>query len=196
LDSIDIATADAGRDGEVRHVCSTGGDLVALDKALRKLISKGHRLHVVYEAGPCGFVIWRHLTALGTQCEVVAPSSIPKRVGDRVKTDRRDAMMLARLARSGDLTAVRVPGAGDPTSAGCCIDAASTPQHPPLDRSGYAGTTHGDCAAKVGSAALIAPRPHGAPQKLFAGRSKHLLDHRACPTIGSDRGCARSILNR
>jgi transposase len=112
-DSIDIATADAGRDGEVRHVCSTGGDLVALDKALRKLISKGHRLHVVYEAGPCGFVIWRHLTALGTQCEVVAPSSIPKRSGDRVKTDRRDAMMLARLSRSGDLTAVRVPGAGD-----------------------------------------------------------------------------------
>jgi len=112
-DSIDIATADAGRDGEVRHVCSTGGDLVALDKALRKLISKGHRLHVVYEAGPCGFVIWRHLTALGTQCEVVAPSSIPKRSGDRVKTDRRDALMLARLSRSGDLTAVRVPGAGD-----------------------------------------------------------------------------------
>ena len=65
------------------------------------------------EAGPCGFVIWRHLTALGTQCEVVAPSSIPKRSGDRVKTDRRDAMMLARLSRSGDLTAVRVPGAGD-----------------------------------------------------------------------------------
>ncbi len=112
-DSIDIATADAGRDGEVRHVCSTGGDLVALDKALRKLISKGHPLHVVYEASPCGFVIWRHLTALGTQCEVVAPSSIPKRSGDRVKTDRRDAMMLARLSRSGDLTAVRVPGAGD-----------------------------------------------------------------------------------
>jgi transposase len=112
-DSIDIATADAGRDGEVRHVGSIGGDLVALDKALRKLISKGQPLHIVYEAGPCGFVIWRHLTALGTDCEVVAPSSIPKRSGDRVKTDRRDAMMLARLSRSGDLTAVRVPGAGD-----------------------------------------------------------------------------------
>ena len=69
---IDIATADAGRDGEVRHVSSIGGDLVALDKALRKLTSKGHPLHVVYEAGPCGFVIWRHLTALGTACEVVA----------------------------------------------------------------------------------------------------------------------------
>jgi transposase len=112
-DSIDIATADAGRDGEVRHVGSLGGDLVGLDKALRRLISRGHRLHVVYEAGPCGFVIWRHLRGQGIECDVVAPSSIPKRSGDRVKTDRRDAMMLARLSRSGDLTAVRVPGEAD-----------------------------------------------------------------------------------
>ena len=112
-DSIDIAVADAGRNGEVRHVGTVGGDLVALDKALRKIVSKGHRLHVVYEAGPCGFVIWRHLAIKGTACDVVAPSSIPKRAGDRVKTDRRDALMLARLSRSGDLTAVRVPGAAD-----------------------------------------------------------------------------------
>ena len=55
------------------------------------------------EAGPCGFVIWRHLSAQGLACEVVAPSSIPKRSGDRVKTDRRDAIMLARLARAGEL---------------------------------------------------------------------------------------------
>ena len=112
-DSIDIATADPGRTGEVRHVGSIGGDLAALDKALRKLISRGGHLHVVYEAGPCGFVIWRHLTAAGLSCEVVAPSSIPKRSGNRIKTDRRDAMLLARLSRSGDLTAVRVPGAAD-----------------------------------------------------------------------------------
>lgn len=112
-DSIDIATADSGRDGEIRHLGTIGGDLVALDKALRKIVSKGRQLHVVYEAGPCGFVIWRHLNAQGIGCEVVAPSSIPKRSGDRVKTDRRDAMMLARLSRSGDLTAVRVPGAAD-----------------------------------------------------------------------------------
>ena len=112
-DSIDIATADPGREGEIRHVCSTGGDLVALDKALRKLTSKGQPLHVVYEAGPCGFVIWRHLSAQGIACQVVAPSSIPKRTGDRIKTDRRDAMLLARLSRSGDLTPVRVPGAAD-----------------------------------------------------------------------------------
>ena len=112
-DSIDIAVAEAGRDGEVRHVGSIGGDLVALDKALRKLISRGQRLHIVYEAGPCGFVIWRHLTAQGMHCEVVAPSSIPKRSGDRVKTDRRDAIMLARLGRAGELTAVRVPEVAD-----------------------------------------------------------------------------------
>ena len=112
-ESIDIATADPGRDGEIRHVGSIGGDLAALDKALRRLISRGARLHVVYEAGPCGFVIWRHLSAAGIACEVVALSSIPRAPGDRIKTDRRDAMLLARLARSGDLEAVRVPGAGD-----------------------------------------------------------------------------------
>ena len=111
--AIDIAVAEAGREGEVRHIGSIGGNLVALDKALRRLISKGGPLHVVYEAGPCGFVIWRHLSAQGLACDVVAPSSIPKRSGDRVKTDRRDAMMLARLSRSGELSAVRVPGADD-----------------------------------------------------------------------------------
>ncbi len=103
-DSIDIAVAESGRDGEVRHVGSIGGDLIALDKSLRKLISRGAPLHVVYEAGPCGFVIWRHLHVQGLACEVVAPSSIPKRSADRVKTDRRDALMLARLSRAGELT--------------------------------------------------------------------------------------------
>jgi transposase len=112
-DSIDVATADAGRDSEVRHVGTTGGDLASLDKPLRKLISKGHALHVVYEAGPCGFVISRHLSRQGLRCEVVAPSSIPRRSGDRVKTDRRDAIMLARLARAAELSAVRVPDGAD-----------------------------------------------------------------------------------
>jgi transposase len=59
---------------------------------LRNIVSKGHRLHVVYEAGPCGFVIWRHLATKGIARDVVVPSSIPKRAGDRVKTDRRDAL--------------------------------------------------------------------------------------------------------
>jgi transposase len=112
-DSIDIALADAGRDGEVRHLGTVAGGREAVSKALRRLVSAGHRLHVVYEAGPCGFVLQRRLAALGQHCEVVAPSSIPKRAGDRVKTDRRDAVMLARLARAGELSAVRVPDAVD-----------------------------------------------------------------------------------
>jgi transposase len=112
-ESIDVATAEASRDGEIRHVGAIGGDLVALDKALRRLTSRGHPLHIVYEAGPCGYVIYRHLHAQGLECEVVAPSSIARPSGDRVKTDRRDAMLLARLARSGDLAAVRVPDVGD-----------------------------------------------------------------------------------
>jgi transposase len=112
-DSIDIALAETGRDGEVRHLGAVAGGVNAVSKALRRLVSQGHCVHVVYEAGPCGFVLQRHLAALGYHCEVVAPSSIPKRSGDRVKTDRRDALMLARLARAGELSAVRVPDAVD-----------------------------------------------------------------------------------
>ncbi|MET0520231.1 MAG: transposase [Burkholderiaceae bacterium] len=112
-DSIDIAVAEAPRDGEMRHIGSIGGDLAALDKSIRKLVSRGQPLHIVYEAGPCGFVIWRHLTTQGLHCEVVAPSSIPRASGDRIKTDRRDAMLLAKLARSGDLSVVRVPDGVD-----------------------------------------------------------------------------------
>ena len=108
-DSIDIAVADAPREGEVRHVGTVGGDLASLDKALRRLISRGQPLHIVYEAGPCGFVIWRHLSRQGLHCEVVAPSSIPRAPGARIKTDRRDALLLARMARAGELAVVRVP---------------------------------------------------------------------------------------
>ena len=70
-ESIDVALAFPGREGELRHVGTIKGDLAALDKSLRKVVSLGYRLHVVYEAGPCGFVVWRHLTAQGLSCEVV-----------------------------------------------------------------------------------------------------------------------------
>ena len=86
-DSIDIAVAEAARDGEVRHLGSVAGGLDAVSKSLRKLVSAGHRLHVVYEAGPCGFVLQRHLSSLGWHCDVVAPSSIPQPLG-RARQDR------------------------------------------------------------------------------------------------------------
>jgi transposase len=77
------------------------------------LQSKGSTLRFVYEAGPCGYDIYRSLTNQGFDCSVVAPSKIPRKSGERIKTDRRDALNLARLHRSGDLTAVYVPSAED-----------------------------------------------------------------------------------
>jgi transposase len=111
--SIDVALADAGRDGDVRFYGTVGGDLESLNKVVRKLQSKGSTLRFAYEAGPCGYDIYRSLTNQGFDCSVVAPSKIPRKSGDRIKTDRRDALNLARLHRSGDLTAVYVPSAED-----------------------------------------------------------------------------------
>jgi transposase len=112
-ESIDISIAEEGRGGEVRHYGVIGGDLEALDKVVRVLRAAGRQLHFVYEAGPCGFGIYRHLTAQGEACTVVSPSHIPKRSGDRIKTDRRDGNALARLHRAGELTAIFVPTAED-----------------------------------------------------------------------------------
>src|SRR5215469_8755321 len=84
----------------------------ALERLARKLGHDGVKLRFCYEAGPCGYGIQRQLSALGHECVVVAPSLIPKRAGDRIKTDRRDAASLARLDRAGELTPVWVPDAG------------------------------------------------------------------------------------
>lgn len=107
--SIEIALAEGGRDGEVRRYGRIGGDLDSIDKVVRKLVSRGKSLRFAYEAGPCGYEVYRHLTSLGYECVVVAPSQVPRRSGDRIKNDRRDAMTLARLFRAGELTAVYVP---------------------------------------------------------------------------------------
>ena len=84
-DSIDLATGEAR--GEVRHYGAIGGDLAALSRAVRKLESLGKTLVFVYEAGPCGFVIYRFLRMRGHECWVVAPSMTPRQGSDRVKTD-------------------------------------------------------------------------------------------------------------
>jgi transposase len=112
-DSIDVALADAGRDGDVRFYGTIGGDLESLHKVVRKLQSTGSELRFIYEAGPCGYDIYRSLTKQGFDCIVVAPSKIPRKSGDRIKNDRRDALNLARLHRSGELTAVYVPAPED-----------------------------------------------------------------------------------
>jgi transposase len=112
-DSIEIALADGTRGGEVRHYGRIGGDLASLDRALRQLSQPQRTLAFTYEAGPCGYAIYRHLVAQGHACQVVAPSLTPRRPGERIKTDRRDCIKLARLARAGELTIVQVPDAQD-----------------------------------------------------------------------------------
>jgi transposase len=103
-----IAVAIAEPDGEVRSL----GTIANREESVRKLIRKlgpAENLRACYEAGPTGFVLYWQLSQLGVACAVIAPTLVPKKPGDRVKTDRRDALKLARSHRSGDLTAVWVP---------------------------------------------------------------------------------------
>jgi transposase len=104
-----VAIADGGRTGEVRFVGEIENTEAATAKLVRKLAAKYQRLTFCYEAGPTGYGLYRQITSLGQECSVVAPSLIPKRPGDRVKTNRRDAVSLAKLLRAGELTAVWVP---------------------------------------------------------------------------------------
>src|SRR5438874_1891920 len=110
-DAVVVAIAEGGIRGEVREYGRIANTETALDRLLRKLGDAGMVLRFCYEAGPCGYGIQRHVSARGHECVVVAPSLIPKRAGDRVKTDRRDAASLVKLHRAGELTAVWVPDA-------------------------------------------------------------------------------------
>ncbi len=107
-ETIAVAVAYPGRDepqwrGEIANTPK------ALDKLIRRLSPHGEVLSFCYEAGPCGYGIYRQIMGSGHECMVVAPSLIPRKAGDRIKTDRRDALKLARSHRSGDLTSVWVP---------------------------------------------------------------------------------------
>src|SRR4029450_941619 len=112
-ETIAVAYVAKDHDAEVVSLGTFGTRQCDIDNLIRKLQSKAKHLVFVYEAGPCGYWLYRYLTKKDYVCWVVAPSLIPKRAGDRVKTDRRDAMQLARLMRSGDLTPVYVPAVDD-----------------------------------------------------------------------------------
>ncbi|HZC94708.1 MAG TPA: IS110 family transposase [Bradyrhizobium sp.] len=106
-----VAVAESGRGGEVRQVGVFENRPEILCKMAARLGKGGRGLSFCYEAGPCGYGLHRLLTGCGHSCIVVAPSLIPMKSGDRVKTDRRDAMMLAKLHRAGELTAIWIPDA-------------------------------------------------------------------------------------
>jgi transposase len=114
---ISIAVADAGRDGEVRHAGSVENVPEAIAKLVRRLSRRHRTIEFVYEAGSCGFNVQRQITGMGFSCRVCAPSLTPRKPGERIKNDRRDAIALARLLRAGELTYVWVP---DPLHEALC----------------------------------------------------------------------------
>ena len=107
--SITIAVADNGREGEVRLYGTIENTHNSLDKVIRKLLLTATELRFVYEAGPCGFGLYRYLTGNGFNCIIAAPSMIPRKGGVRIKNDNRDAITLARLLRAGELSTIYVP---------------------------------------------------------------------------------------
>jgi transposase len=104
-----VAIAEAGRGGEVGFFGEIENSGAATAKLVKKLAAKYQRLTFCYEAGPTGYGLYRQIKSLDHECIVVAPSLIPKRPGDKVKTNRRDAVSLAKLLRAGELSAVWVP---------------------------------------------------------------------------------------
>lgn len=109
---LDVAVADELPGGEVRYWGQIANTPVALDRVVKRLRKGDRRLVVCYEAGPCGYGIARRLNAMAqVSCMVVAPALIPRRAGDRVKTNRRDALGLVKLLRAEELTAVWMPDA-------------------------------------------------------------------------------------
>ena len=111
--TVAVAVAEGGRGGEVRQLGVFENRPEVLSKLAARLSNnKNCRISFCYEAGPCGYGLHRLLTSYGHDCVVVAPSLIPMKAGDRVKTDRRDALMLAKLHRAGELTPIWIPDAG------------------------------------------------------------------------------------
>jgi transposase len=108
--TIAVAVADGGRLGEVRQLGVFANRAEVVRKMVERLERPGRQLRFCYEAGPCGYGLHRFLTGPGHPCTIVAPSLVPIKTGDRIKTDRRDAVILARLHRAGELTEVRNSG--------------------------------------------------------------------------------------
>src|SRR6478609_3720640 len=182
-DSIAVAIAPQNTT-EVRRYGIIGGTLDAVDKLLKRLSQPNIELRLVYEAGPCGFVICRHLRSKGIHCDLVCPSLIPKKASDRVKTDRRDADQLARLYRAGELRAIYVPDQEDEairdlirarTAAVCDQRQARNRLKGFLLRQGfrYSGKTSWNDAHKRYLSGLLMPQP---AQQIVFQECIHAID--------------------
>jgi transposase len=107
---IDVSIAEPLPGGEVRYWGKIANEPTSVDRLVKRLLRGGRDLEICYEAGPCGYGLYRQLNGKpGVRCQVIAPSMTPRRPGDRVKTNRRDSLTLAKLLRAEELTAVWVP---------------------------------------------------------------------------------------
>lgn len=104
-----VAVADGGRHGELRYLGEFDADEASMRRVVKRLADKHEHIMFCYQAGPTGYGLYRLIRSMGHECVVVAPSLIPRRPGGQVKTNRRDALGLARLLRAGELTSVWVP---------------------------------------------------------------------------------------
>jgi transposase len=104
-----VAVAAGGRAGEVRFLGDVENSPLPIERTIKRLAERYERLHVCFEAGPTGYGLYRQIQALGHDCMVVAPALIPKRSGERIKTNRRDAVTLARLQRAAASECPRQP---------------------------------------------------------------------------------------
>ena len=111
--TISVAIADEGRKGEIRHYGTIDNTTEAIEKVIKSLRSTGVELRFIYEAGPCGFALYRYLNGNGFRFIVTSPAMILKHKSVRIKNDRRDALTLARLYRAGELTGIYVPDPED-----------------------------------------------------------------------------------
>ena len=183
-DSISVAVAAAGR-AEARFYGKIDNKPEAIRRLISALAPSGQRLHFCYEAGPCGYGICRQIRDTEHDCDVVAPSMTPRKSGDRVKTDRRDGLTLARLDRAAELTAVWTPSreheAIRDLSRGAATSNSSTSNF--VNASGLCccATTSASAGARIGR------------KRTFAGsrRSASSSRPRRSPTKNTRRPCAR-----
>ncbi len=156
MDSISVAAADPGR-APGRLIGKVPHDVSKLLKVLAKVGPAG-QLHVVYEAGPTGFGLQRALAAKGFACEIIAPSQIPHRPGDRVKTDGRDSIQLAECSRAGQLSAVWIPDPQDEAIRDLsraredAVNSRSAPGHASSSRASCCAMTCATRARRLGVA--------------------------------------------
>ena len=184
---ITVAHAEAGRSDPPVYVGPIGTRHADIDTLVRRLHGKASRLVFAYEAGPCGYGLYRYLRAKGETCRVVAPSLTPKRSGQRVKTNRRDALELARLSRSGDLVDVWVPSVEDEAMRDVCrardgaritLKAAKLRLSSFLLRHGlaYSGRTNWTAAHRRYLAKVVCPTP---VQQIVFQELVHAVDEQA-----------------